>query len=111
MNHLWDNMAIKKVKQGDIALKKGTRRDYLLILVIEGSIIKEGTEEVLVKKGEIFGERSILMDDTEIFENNYVYKGKGIIAFITKEKFEKVIRGKLRQILKLNERSHEVNLP
>ena len=61
----------------------------------------------MLKKANFFGDLFIYEEDNECFNNNYVHKHNGIISEISKELFEKIIRGKFKQIVKINERSHE----
>ena len=96
-------MKVRNVTKDSIALTKGSKRNEKLLILVEGKIVQvlfifyflklnqEGSEKILIKRGEVFGEQFIYNKDKETFNNNYVHECDGIVSEISLEELRKVL--------------------
>jgi len=104
-----DNMKTANHKSGDIIFAKGSSCAQKIVVVIEGTLKKASkSDQVVARKNEVYGSEFLKEGrQNQIFDDNIVMDGEGVLAELDFGKFYECLGGNYEQIMKKNEKSHE----
>lgn len=102
-------MKISSYKAGDIIMKKGTTANQKIVVIIEGSLKKAKSGITVASKAQAWGEEYLLDNNkSKTFDDDIVMETEGVIAEISSENFVECIGGQIEEVIKQNEKNHEV---
>ena len=107
-----DNMKTANHKSGDIVFAKGSSCAQKIVVIIEGTLKKASkSDQVVGRKNEVYGSEFLKEGrQNQTFDDNIVMDGEGVLAELDFGKFYECLGGNYEQIMKKNEKSHEVRI-